>query len=166
MKKLMFMSMLSLSLLFASHEVGDKAYAFYLPKLMQKGSVNMSVYKNRVVLLNLWASWCPGCKHEMPFFDTLGKKFARSKFRLVAVSVDTKKKKGVKFIKKLTKKLGHKPDMMLLYDKKKVLPKAYKAKGFPLSLLIKNGKIIKRYEGSFDESNSDGLIKDIKRALR
>lgn len=166
MKKLLLAGLLSLSVLFASYEVGDKAFEFRLPKLIGKGSVSMSTYKNRVVLLNLWASWCPGCKHEMPFFDTLGKKFPIKKFRLVAVSVDTKASKGVKFVKKLTKKLGHTPHMMYLYDKKKLLPKAYKAKGFPLSFLVKNGKIIKRYEGSFDETNSDALIKDIKRALK
>jgi thiol-disulfide isomerase/thioredoxin len=166
MKKLLIVGLLSLSTLFASYEVGDKAFDFNLPKLMKSGKVSMSSLKNRVVLLNLWASWCPGCKHEMPFFDTLGKKFAKTKFRLVAVSVDTKMKKGSAYVKKLTKKLGHKPHMTYLYDKKKVMPKAYKAKGFPLTLLIKNGKIIKRYEGAFDENNSDGLVKDIKRALK
>ena len=52
------------------------------------------------------------------------------------------------------------------FDKKKITPKAYEATGFPLSLLIKNGKIIKRYVGSFDDTNSDALIDDIKRALK
>jgi len=166
MMKLLLLLLLSTSVMFAKYDVGQKAYNFYLPQLMEKGSYGMKTYNNRLILLNLWASWCDGCKKEMPLFDTIGKKFSSKKFRLVTINVDNKRSKGVKFVKKLRKKLGHKPHMAFFYDKKKSTAKAYRASGFPLSILIKNGKIIKRYVGSFDESNEKQLIKDIQRQLR
>jgi len=164
--KTILLLLLSINLIWAKHDIGQKAYNFYLPKLMEKGFVNMKIYNKRLILLNLWASWCPGCKKEMPLFDEIGKKFRHKSFRLVTVNLDNKAKNGKKFIKKLTKKLGHKPWMMFLYDKKKSTAKAYEASGFPLSLLIKNGKVVRRYVGSFDKTNEAQLIKDIQRYLR
>src|SRR5438876_5714832 len=31
-------------------------------------SVDLSAYKGRVVLLDFWATWCEGCKEEIPWF--------------------------------------------------------------------------------------------------
>lgn len=47
-------------------------------------------WKNRTVLLNLWATWCVPCKKEMPALDELQKALGGPDFEVVAVNIDTR----------------------------------------------------------------------------
>lgn len=47
-------------------------------------------WKGRVVLLNLWATWCVPCRKEMPALDALEKKLGSDRFQVVAVNIDTR----------------------------------------------------------------------------
>ncbi len=47
-------------------------------------------WKGRVVLLNLWATWCVECKKEMPALDALQKKLGGPEFEVIAVNIDTR----------------------------------------------------------------------------
>ncbi len=47
-------------------------------------------WKGRIVLLNLWATWCVPCKKEMPALDALQKKLGGPGFEVVAVNIDTR----------------------------------------------------------------------------
>lgn len=47
-------------------------------------------WRGKVVLLNLWATWCLPCRKEMPSLDRLQKEMGSDKFEVVAVSVDRK----------------------------------------------------------------------------
>ena len=47
-------------------------------------------WKGRVVLLNLWATWCVPCKKEMPALDALQKKLGGPGFEVVTVNIDTR----------------------------------------------------------------------------
>lgn len=49
---------------------------------------NLSGLKGRVVLVNLWATWCPPCVAEMPDLDALQGQLGGSGFQVVAVSLD------------------------------------------------------------------------------
>jgi thiol-disulfide isomerase/thioredoxin len=50
--------------------------------------VSLSRFKGKVVLLNLWATWCPPCVYELPALDRLQQRFGGEEFIVVAVSVD------------------------------------------------------------------------------
>ena len=45
-------------------------------------------WKGKVVLLNLWATWCAPCRKEMPALDRLQKELGSDAFDVVALSVD------------------------------------------------------------------------------
>ena len=45
-------------------------------------------WRGKVVLLNLWATWCLPCRKEMPALDRLQRELGSDKFQVVAVSVD------------------------------------------------------------------------------
>jgi thiol-disulfide isomerase/thioredoxin len=47
-------------------------------------------FKGRVVLLNLWATWCVPCRKEMPSLDALQAKLGGTDFQVVAVNIDTR----------------------------------------------------------------------------
>ena len=49
----------------------------------------LDAFKGRVVLLNLWATWCVPCRQEMPALDRLEAKVGGPDFQVVAINIDT-----------------------------------------------------------------------------
>ncbi len=49
---------------------------------------NLSAFTGKVVLLNLWATWCGPCRKEMPTLDRLQHQLGGPGFEVVALSVD------------------------------------------------------------------------------
>lgn len=49
----------------------------------------LTEWRGRVVLLNLWATWCAPCRIEMPTLDRLQGLLGSGNFEVVALSVDT-----------------------------------------------------------------------------
>jgi thiol-disulfide isomerase/thioredoxin len=47
-------------------------------------------WNGKVVLLNLWATWCVPCRKEMPALDALENKLGGPNFEVVAVNIDTR----------------------------------------------------------------------------
>jgi len=52
--------------------------------------LTMSDFRGRMVLLNLWATWCAPCRHEMPALDRLQETLGGERFEVVAVNIDTR----------------------------------------------------------------------------
>jgi thiol-disulfide isomerase/thioredoxin len=48
----------------------------------------LAEFRGRVVLVNIWATWCPPCTAEMPELDALQDSLGGARFQVVAVSVD------------------------------------------------------------------------------
>jgi len=51
-------------------------------------------FSGRVVLVNLWATWCAPCREEMPALDQLEAEFGGEDFQVLAVSLDTSNTPG------------------------------------------------------------------------
>ncbi|GAA0785020.1 TlpA family protein disulfide reductase [Roseibium denhamense] len=51
-------------------------------------TVTMADFKDKTVLLNLWATWCAPCRKEMPALDQLQQDMGGDQFEVVAVSLD------------------------------------------------------------------------------
>ncbi len=59
------------------------------PMLDYSGAVlDLSRYRGRVVLLNLWASWCLPCLWELPALDRLQAALGGERFTVLALSID------------------------------------------------------------------------------
>jgi thiol-disulfide isomerase/thioredoxin len=75
------------------------AYPHNLPMVTLDGkAVNLSDLKGKVVFVNLWASWCPPCRAEMPGIEALYKKVDHSKVAFVMLSLDDDAAKARKFV--------------------------------------------------------------------
>ena len=62
-------------------------YAELRPLTGDGSPVSVGDLKDHVTLLNLWGTWCPPCRSELPHMAELAKRFAgQDAFRLVAVS--------------------------------------------------------------------------------
>lgn len=49
-------------------------------------SVSLADYRGQVVLVNLWATWCPPCKEEMPTLEAFYRKYQSQGFVIVAIN--------------------------------------------------------------------------------
>ena len=50
----------------------------------------LSEWRGKIVLVNLWATWCVPCRKEMPALDSLQAKLGGKDFEVVAVNIDTR----------------------------------------------------------------------------
>ena len=60
-------------------------FAFEDSQGRQRG---LSDFKGKVVLLNVWATWCTSCREEMPTLDRLQAQLGGPDFEVVALSID------------------------------------------------------------------------------
>ena len=51
-------------------------------------TVSLSDYRGKVILINLWATWCEPCIEEMPLLEDLYQKFSQTDFEIIGVSID------------------------------------------------------------------------------
>jgi len=75
------------------------------------GISNLTRHRGKVVLLNIWATWCASCLYEMPALDRLAVSLGGDDFSVVTVSVDAGDMKRVqRYFRKL--KIRHLPTHM------------------------------------------------------
>lgn len=123
--------------------------------------VKLSKWQGRVVLLNLWATWCAPCRREMPTLNDVQKQLGSKDFEVVALSVD---RKGLEASAAFLKETG--ADSLGLYvDETTTSLNALQALGLPVTLLIdRKGREIGRLLGPA-EWNSGEAIALMKAAL-
>jgi len=60
---------------------------------------SLSDYRGQVVLVNLWATWCPPCKEEMPAFEAFYNKHADNGFVIIAINDGDPEPDVLQFVK-------------------------------------------------------------------
>jgi peroxiredoxin len=118
---------------------------FTLPNLDGK-MVSLVDYKGKVILLNIWATWCPPCVEEMPSMEKLYQELREEGFEILAVSVDAS---GDKVVTPFMKK--HKLSFPALTDTGGAVKILYQTTGVPESFIIdKDGIIVEKIIGPRD----------------
>lgn len=124
---------------------GKPAPNFSLPGLDGK-KINLSDYRGRVVLVNIWATWCAPCVEEMPSMQKLYNEFKGVGFEILAVSIDAQ---GLEVVAPFMN--NHKLTFPALLDPKGALRTLYRTTGVPESFIIdKDGILIKKIIGARD----------------
>ena len=118
--------------------------------------VRLSDYKGKVVLLNFWATWCHGCKLEIPWFMEFESRLKDSGLAVIGVSMDDDGWKSVKPYLEL-KKLNY-PVVI----GNQALAKQYGLASMPMTVLIdRNGKIAALHTGVVDKAACEGEIQQL-----
>lgn len=118
---------------------------------------NLEDYRGRVVLLNIWATWCPPCREEMPSMERLYRTFKDrgASFEIVAVSIDAAP--GAKDaagniggdLRSFVDEFGL--TFTILHDPSGRIQRTYRTTGVPESFIITaDGTIFRRLVGAVE----------------
>jgi peroxiredoxin len=128
------------------------AQDFGLPSL-RGDYVRLSDYRGKVVFLNIWATWCPPCRDEMPSMESLYQRLKGRKFELLSVSID---QKGEKVVRSFAEKYGLSFPVLLDPDSKTY--RLFGLTGVPESFIVdKNGIVIHKIVGPQDWMRKEWL---------
>jgi thiol-disulfide isomerase/thioredoxin len=123
--------------------------------------MKMSDTNGKYRLVNLWATWCAPCRHEMPSLDALQKAKGSNKFEVIAISVDGGgEEKPRAFYDEIGLKnlaFYHDPSINVF----NTLKKKSLALGLPVTLLLdENSRVIANMNGPAEWAGPDafGLI--------
>ena len=109
-------------------------------------------FRGKVILLNLWATWCIPCRTEMPTLDALQADLGSSKFEVVTLSIDTG---GVPVVREFFDKVGIK-NLTMYVDQTMLSYTNLRIVGLPTTLLIDgDGKEVARLIGPTDWNDPD-----------
>ena len=110
-------------------------------------TVNLSKFKNKLIVINFWATWCSPCKEEMPSLDNLQ---ADNSFKNLVILPINIGKDSIKKSEKFYNSVGIK-NLKLFFDKTNDLANFFLLRGIPTTILInKDGQEFARVVGSID----------------
>jgi len=128
-------------------------------KGLDNSNIKISDFKGDVVYVDFWATWCPPCRKSFPWMESMQQKYKDLGFKIIAVSLDTKREVIDDFIKKMN------PHFTIAHDPSGDSASAYKVQGMPSSYIIdRKGNIYKRHIG-FNDSDKPRLESEIKKLL-
>jgi len=123
-------------------------------------SVELSDFRGKLVVVNLWATWCEPCLREMPSLERMQLHLG-DRITVVAISED---RGGSKAVEPFIGKLGLKSVKTYL-DPKSGAERAFEVQGLPTSFLIdRQGRVLGRVEGAA-EWDSPKLLETLKSFL-
>ena len=106
--------------------------------------VTLADFRGRTVLLNVWATWCPPCREEMPSLDRLQKTLGGPGFEVVALSIDAD---GAPAVERFYKEIGI-GSLAIYVDSAMRAAGQLRAPGVPTTLLIDpEGRELGRHSG-------------------
>jgi thiol-disulfide isomerase/thioredoxin len=142
---------------FSSTSFAQKAPGFTLAS--DNGKVSLSAYRNKVVYVDFWASWCKPCLKSFSFMNNMEKRYGKKGFKIIAINLDSERSAASSFLKK------HPAKFTIAYDPEGVTPNKYKLKVMPTSYLIdRKGNIVNIHKG-FKDSQTQKLEKFIVQTL-
>ncbi len=124
-------------------EVGFKAPAFTVRNL--KGQrVQLADHKGKVVILNLWATWCGPCRVEMPGMENLYRRYRSQGLEILAVSLDKGSPEKVRIFAD-----EYRLSFPVLMDSEGEMENLYHTLTIPTTFVIdKKGMIVAEVEGA------------------
>ena len=114
--------------------------------------VSLSDFKGKIVFLNFWTTWCPGCRIEMPAMEKLHKRLKDKDFAMVSINIQ----EPASVIKKLFK--DYKLTFTALLDSKGELSDPFGIRAIPTTFILnKDGGMIGKALGPREWNNKESI---------
>ena len=121
-------------------------------------TLSLADFNGKVVLLNIWATWCAPCRREMPTLDRLQAELGGSDFEVVALSID---RQGVPVVEAFYQEIGLET-LPIYVDPSGASQRALRVLGIPTTLLLdRDGNELGRLAGpaEWDSPEMVGFIR-------
>lgn len=150
-------------------EAGDRgppsASAEVLPEYaavtLDGDSVSLRDYRGEVLLLNVWATWCPPCRREMPSLQALHEELGPEGLRVVGVSIDGAGSKEA--VRDFLAEYGI--TYTILHDPEERVLRELGIFGIPTTYLVdRRGRVLERWIGEADFGAPE-ILREMRRAL-
>jgi cytochrome c biogenesis protein CcmG/thiol:disulfide interchange protein DsbE len=125
--------------------------------------VSLSDFKGQVVLLNLWATWCPPCVRETPRLVRVYDKYRDQGFVILAINTTYQddRAKVAQFVR------DQRVSYLVLLDVNGEFGQKYGARLLPTSYLVdRSGKIVMTKVGEVDEAQLEEQVQALLKAGR
>lgn len=107
-------------------------------------TIDLAQYKGKKIFVNLWATWCPPCRAEIPSIENLAAKTDRNKVEFVMLSLDDNFEKAKNYATRNGMKLP-------VYYPAATLPPLFTVDGIPVTYIFnEKGEIIFQQMGSLN----------------
>ena len=128
--------------------VGRPAPEVVVDRLNGK-TLALSSLHGKVVLLDVWASWCGPCKQELPMLDAIAARLHKRGVEVVAVSVDQERENVDKFLEARPKW-----NLTIAHDPKGAIADTFQPEKMPTSYVIDRAGIVRYVNSGFEPADA------------
>jgi cytochrome c biogenesis protein CcmG/thiol:disulfide interchange protein DsbE len=104
------------------------------------GAFDLRSLRGSVVVVNMWASWCAPCRHELPLFEEASHRWAGSDLRIVTVNTRDGSATASEFLRKVNAS-----DLLTVRDPEGRLTVAWGATGIPETFVVDRSGIVRAH---------------------
>ncbi len=141
-----------------TQELGTDAADFNLPYIGQDGAFTLSEQRDKVVVVNIWASWCDSCKEEAPMLESVYQDYQEQPVIFVGVAVSDEVPAALAYIDEFN------ITYPTVIDNDDEMARRYNVYGVPITFIVdRQGKITYTFFSSPSESR---LRQEIDNALK
>ena len=115
--------------------------------------------KNKVYVIDFFASWCGSCKKEIPLISQANANIDKSKAEIIGIDVDKKVNQGIEFQQALKNK--GQLNFKVINDPQNLIIAEFAPIGMPTLYYVKNRKIIDIITGAVDNIDTK-ILHDLK----
>jgi len=129
--------------------VGEPVPSIVVRSVKGGGEIDLASMKGKVILLDIWASWCGPCREEMPLLDDMAARLKDKGIEFVAVSIDEEKAAAEAF-------LGARPKWTLTvaHDPQGKVPELLQPPKMPTSYLIDGQGVLRYVNAGFERADA------------
>ncbi|MBK9207749.1 MAG: TlpA family protein disulfide reductase [Anaerolineales bacterium] len=118
--------------------------------------MSLNDYRGSVVLVNLWATWCPPCREEMPALQKFYEKYKADGFVLIAIDQEETREVVAPFVKEFGLTFP------IWLDADYLAQREFNTMNLPSSYVIdRTGKVRLMWIGGISKNNLEKYVPDI-----
>lgn len=131
---------------------GTGSPAQFTGKSIKGEYLSLEDYRGKVVMLNVWATWCGPCRQELPELRRLHHTYDERGFMVLGVSVD--KERDFKKVQALVREF--KLDYPIIFDPSSTAVGTFNVRGYPTTILLdRAGRPVWRRDGLIRPSDEE-----------
>jgi len=120
------------------------------------GSISLNDYAGQVILVNMWATWCPPCKAEMPGINAFYEDYKDDGFVVLAIN----SQEDAATVQKFISEQGF--TFPVLLDGRGAVMNLYQVRGLPTTFIIdRNGQVQFSHSGAITYEQLEKVIQPL-----